>query len=221
MSQHSPEKHVRRFNLRLKGAVVEYERKRLAAQVSLPSRIGKLVIVVSNQTFGRSEYPENVQREAFHAEAEQIADLKTGYYGGVEIRRKANAPDIAADLGDKEVSDMIMIGHGAIDGLWLDTGGTLRWRAVAKHARFLKQGRIEQRMCGHFNGFDAVPLGTFALLDQRKLVASVGEELDDVCPDESLFQPVYEKSHNTVEDIKGLIRSYEHQYTGGATNQPA
>ncbi len=212
MSDIPTEKHVRRFNSRLRRAVKEHDKKLDNGDVSLPSRIGKLVIVVSNRVFKYSQYTAEVQRDAFHEEADAIADLREGYYGGVEIRRSAIGLDIVQDLEDREVSDMIMIGHGAIDCFWLDSGGSLRWRAVAQHARYLKQGRIEQRMCGHFNSFDAVPMGTFALQDQQKLVATVGETIDDVVPDESLFRSVYHKSQNSADDINALIKQYELQY---------
>lgn len=195
-------------------ALAEHERKLAENDLSLPSKIGKLVIVVSNRTFKHSDYPIQMQRDAFHAEAEDIAERRMGQYGGIEIRREALAPGIALDLADKEVSDMVMIGHGAIDSLWLDSGGSLRWRTVAKYAKYLKQGGIEQRMCGHFNGFDAVPMGTFALSDQRNLVASVGAEIDDINPDESLFRRVYDKERITASDITALISDHEDQFMG-------
>ncbi len=221
MSQESLSKNQRRFASRLGHEVKEHERKLLNAHVSVQSRVGKLAIIVSNRVFKYGEYDARTQREAFHDEADEIAELRSGCYGGIEIRRAAKAPEIARDLGDKEVSDMIFIGHGSISGIWLDTGQTLRWRNVAKHTRYLKQGRIEQRMCGHFSDYDSVPMGTFALLDQRGLIAPVGAEIDDVDPDETLFRPVYEKSLNTAKDILALIRSFDDQPPVDTADQSA
>lgn len=210
MSKRSSGHNRQRFVRRLTAEVREHKRKLHAERISLPSQLGKLVIVVSNRVSKEGGHTAQEQREAFHAEADQIAEQRkrTGSYGAVEVRRSAEAATIAQDLGDKEVSGIILIGHGAIDRFWLDVGDKLRWRNVAAQARYLKQGQIEQRMCGHFRDYDSVPLGTFAMLDQRHLVAPVGVKIDDVHPDEAAFRPVYEKPVNTVDDIRNLIKQY-------------
>lgn len=197
------------FVSRLEYRVEQREQKIRNGMVSLPSHLGKMVIVVSNSIFLDSEYDSETQWQAFHDEADRFAELGAGYYGGLEVRRSAKLSEIKDDLRDKEVSDMVFIGHGSIDKFWLDNGHSLGWGRVAKYAKYLKQGRLEQRMCGNFNHFSAVPMGTFALWDQRDLVAPLGEEIDDVCPDETLFGPVYDKPNNSTDDILNLIRYFD------------
>lgn len=215
MSKERPLNDYQNFVSRLERRVELHEQKIQDEMVSLPSHLGKLVIVVSNRTFKDSEHDSETQWQAFHDEADRFADLRAGYYGGLEIRRSAKLTEIRDDLRDVEVSDMMFIGHGTIDEFWLDDNHSLGWRRVAKYARYLKQGRIEQRMCGSFNHYSAVPMGTFALVDQRDLIAPLGEVIDDVCPDEALFEPVYDKPSNSIHDILNLIRYFDN-YTSSS-----
>lgn len=209
MSKEAPINNYQNFVSRLERRVELREQKIHDEMVSLPSQLGKLVIVVSNRIFKNSEYDSETQWQAFHDEADRFADLRAGYYGGLEIRRSAKLTEIRDDLRDVEVSDMMFIGHGTIDEFWLDDNHSLGWRQVAKYARYLKQGCIEQRMCGNFNHYSAVPMGTFALVDQRDLIAPLGEAIDDVCPDEALFEPVYGKPSNSSRDILELIHYFD------------
>jgi hypothetical protein len=114
------------------------------------------------------------------------------------------------DISDPEVSDLVLIGHGHIGDLGTDEGNHFSAFDVAKSAKYLKQGKIEQRICGHFRTPFSVPLGTFALADQRNLIAPLGYKIDDINPDESLFVAVYEQAQNSADDIRTLIDAYPH-----------
>lgn len=210
MSAFRGEKEERKLFSRLDRAVKQHEARLHDGKISLPAELGKLVIVVSNNFVTGGQIPVDTQRKAFHDEADELAERHRREYADVEIRRKAIRHEIGFDLADKEVSGMVLIGHGNIGDFWLDDmdNSHLDWRNVAKHSRHVMQGRFEQRMCGHFIGIHSVPLGTFAVADQRRVIAPVGIQIDDVDPDESVFQPVYGQPFNSTEDIRGLVDYY-------------
>lgn len=206
--KYSSGRSEKRFSRDLEKAVVEHGRKLEEGKLSLDSRAGKLVIVVSGNTDHRSKFSHEEQRKAFNNEADEIAARRDGLHGGVEIKRKATDMELGFDFADKEVSDMVLIGHGNIGDFWLENGEHFGWGRAAKYARYLKRGTIEQRVCGNFPLKTSVPLGTFALADQTRLIAPLGHAIDDVYPDEGLFKPVFSNRVNTKEDIASLIAAH-------------
>lgn len=208
MSTGSSRRSQRRFNVNLARYVAEHITKLDEEKLSLPSHLGKLVITVSNAPDHKGGLTPEEQRKAFMEEAEQIAEKRSGQHSEVVIKRKTVARELSMDIADQEVSDLVLIGHGNIGDMWTDEGGHFGAFDVAKSTRHLKQGSIEQRICGHFPLRTSVPLGTFALRDQRKLIAPLGEVIDDIDPDESLFVPVYDKALNTADDIRELISDF-------------
>lgn len=205
----SSERSAGRFDRNLEKAVIQHDRRLSEGKLSLPSEIGKLVIVVSGAVDNnRSALSPDQQRNAFNNEADELASNRKNLHADVIVKRKATELELGFDLSDKEVSDIILIGHGNIGDFWLANGGHFGWRQVANYARNLKQGKIEQRICGNFPRKDSVPLATFGVSDQRRLIAPLGHVIDDEFPNESLFEPVYKNEVNTKHDIERLIADH-------------
>jgi hypothetical protein len=198
----------RRYQNALAKTHKEHERKLDDGKLSLPKKLGRLSIIVSNMPDHRGEATAADQIRAFHNEADELAEHYSGVYNAVKIHRKATAMEMGFELSNPEVAGLITIGHGNIGDFWLEGGEHIGWDKVAKLTKYLKQGEFVQRMCGNFPFASSVPLGTFAVSDQRNVIAPTGEVIDDLKPDESLFGPVYGKDRNDINDITDLIAEH-------------
>ena len=198
----------RRYKNTLERIQKEYVRKLDEDKLSLPKKLGKLSIIVSNMPDHRGEATAADQIRAFHNEADELAEYYSREYGAVNIYRKATEMEMGFELSNPEVAGLITIGHGNIGDFWLEGGEHIGWDKVAKLTKYLKQGEFVQRMCGNFPFASSVPLGTFAVSDQRNVIAPTGEVIDDLKPDESLFGPVYGKGRNDINDITDLIAEH-------------
>jgi len=198
----------RRYQNALAKTHKEHERKLGDGKLSLPKNLGRLSIIVSNMPDHRGEATAADQIRAFHNEADELAEHYSGVYNAVKIHRKATAMEMGFELSNPEVAGLITIGHGNIGDFWLEGGEHIGWDKVAKLTKYLKQGEFVQRMCGNFPFASSVPLGTFAVSDQRNVIAPTGEVIDDLKPDESLFGPVYGKGRNDINDITDLIAEH-------------
>lgn len=194
----------RRFEKDLAKAVGLHADKLANKKLSLPSGLGKLVIIVSNAPDNRDNISLADQKKAFNDEADRLAEEHRNSHQEVQVKRIANAQDLRMDLTDREVTDLTLIGHGSIGDFWMDDGGHFGWQDVSESAKYLKQGKIFQRVCGHYALKTSVATGTFGVSDQRNVLAPVGLKIPDVNPDESLFVPVYQQASNTVADILKL-----------------
>ena len=215
MSEKKQARSYRRFSARLERAVEDHQRKLDNHKVSVAPEAGKLVIILSTAFNEAGNITREQQRHAFIEEAEWLEQKHSGAYNEVVIKKKMYASDFAMDLADAEVAGIVLIGHGNIGDIWTDgkgRSGHFGAFNVAKHARYLKQGRFEQRVCGHFRDHQSVPFGTFAVADQRNLIAPVGIEIDDINPDEALFRPVYDKPVNSADDIRNFIAQGLNKY---------
>ncbi len=202
------ERSQKRFEKNVKKAVDAREELLQKNKLSVARGAGKLVIVVAGRADWNSGVSEEDQKKAFHEEADMLAEKSQPMHEKVEVVRKSNSLDLEMHLRDKEVSDLVLIGHGSIGDFWTDDGGHFGWKDFSNNMNHLKQGNIVQRVCGHYALSTSVALGTFNVSDQRNVIAPVGKMIPDINPDESLFVPVYEKAHNTVEDILELTRKY-------------
>jgi hypothetical protein len=135
--------------------------------------------------------------------------------------------DMKIDFGDREVTDIILIGHGSISAMWADNGKHFDWQTAARAASYLKQGKLEQRMCGNLPYKKAesdipgaghieelphkysVPLGTFAVSELANLTAATGMSIPNVNPADELFRPVFPCSKASVpEQIQAFNEMY-------------
>ena len=197
-------------------------------KVSLPSGMGKLAIIVSRVSDYRSKLTAQEQHQAFLDEAERLEQERSKNHQLVDLRRIAVVSDIKMIFADREVTDMILIGHGSLGCLWADGGRYFDWHDAAKSASYLKQGRIEQRMCGNLPPKDgkvsetgleglphkyAVALGTFAVTDLTNVLAAAGREVQEVDPPDDIFQPIYSGLGTVSENIHALNQRYGDQPT--------
>jgi hypothetical protein len=121
---------------------------------------------------------------------------------------KAFPLDIGFHLADRDVSDLVLIGHGSISCFWTDgKSRNYDWRDVSKSANHLKTGIIEQRICGHLPEKVKlhVPLGTFALANLENLYAAPGKQLpDDQDPGDAVMERVYSNHIPLLDQIRHL-----------------
>jgi len=189
-------------------AAIEKRERLLQEPFSLESELGKLVIVVSSAADLKSQTPPDKQYATFIDEAERLKAERGSRHAAVEIKPKAFPMDISFDLADRDVSDLIFIGHGSISNFWTD--GQRRnydWRDVSKGASHLKTGVIEQRICGHLPEEVKlhVPLGTFALANLENLYAAPGKQLpDDQDPGDAVMERVYSNHIPLLDQIQHL-----------------
>lgn len=179
-------------------------------QVSLPSDLGKLAIVVSGAPGSVKLGYDKEEHEYLIDVAEGLAEEKASLHGGVEVRHRANLDELKAFFRDPEVSDITLIGHGSISRLWLDSGAKdFHWLDAARAATRLKAGTVEQRTCGHFGCVYTVPLGTFAVTQLSNVKAALGQIIPrEGAADESLFTPVLNDSDDVLKQIDELNSKY-------------
>lgn len=178
-------------------------------KLSLASGMGKLSIIVSGAPDFKSSVKPQDQRKYFLEEAERLRDERLPEHQRVTIRQRAIPSDIKFELIDDEVTDMIFIGHGSIGVIWTDGGaGKFDWRNVAKTTKHLKQGKIEQRMCGNFPLDYNVPLGTFAVKSLGNVSAAPNVIVPDIHPNDNLFVPIYNDTDKVINQIDRLNNQY-------------
>ncbi len=194
-----------RFQKYVEKNVASHQKKLNDAYFSLPPEQGKLVIVRSLGVTANSVYSSREQIRIFHEEADRVAVSDfAAQYAEAEVAPAATSMDVGFALADPEVAGIVLIGHGTISAFRLHQDKYLNWHDTAKATRQLKLGHFVQRMCGQFRLQDSLPMGTFAVADQRKIIAAVGVPVDDKYPDESLFCPVYDSAVNNTEAILAL-----------------
>lgn len=168
---------------------------------SLPSGQGSTAIVCSSFT---DEPPDTetgmTELALFEEEAAELARRVRSSGGGVVVALKAERKDISGLLRDTTVSDVFVIGNGSLSTLLLGERDYYDWVNVADAMTHLKLGRFVQRQCGGLTRVLNVPLGLFAVADQRLVHAALDpafypKSLDDPVNDK--VQPVF--AHNDVD----------------------
>jgi len=161
-------------------------------------------------------------QSTFLEEAERLREERRTRHQHVDIRSRALAQDMAFDFADPEVTDIILIGHGNISSLWTDNDKYFDRQDAAKAVRHLKQGMVEQRMCGNFADRPEevakpnderqprfrVPLGTFVVCEPANVLAAVNKVVPDVNPPDELFQPVYANGQPLLPQIYALNEQF-------------
>lgn len=207
MSEKLETRSEKRLHKRLARAAQERKHRLEAGQLSLESGSGKLAIIVSGKKNPKSIYASKGRDTwFFRLEAERLARERAGDHQEVVIRTGAIAGEMTADFANPEITDIILIGHGTISSIPTDSKGYFTWWDAAKAATNLKQGKIEQRMCGNFPPDIPyhVPLGTFAVSDLANVVAAPGKVIPDCNPADELFHSVYAGSSDAVGQIQAL-----------------
>lgn len=179
---------------------------------SLPRELGKLAIVASFGTVENSKFSPQKQRDVFMEEGEWLQEeyIRGGDYDEVELYQAPDARVIREILRDREVSGVVLVGHGGVGHIILPHGEFFGWQDVATESMrrrgHLKLGDFVQRTCGHIppSGL-TVPLPTFAVADQRKIRMPLGEAIPDEHPDDNSFRQIYDKPRNTPDDIRRVI----------------
>ncbi len=112
----------------------------------------------------------------FRNEAFALAKSVENHGQSSEVILNANSADMKVVLTDHKISDVVLIGHGALSHIFMDipdTSDIYVWDDVARDADHLKQGYFIQRFCGLAGRRMSVPLGAFAVSDHRNVYAPI------------------------------------------------
>lgn len=184
-------------------------------RLSLPRGAGKLAIIVSRfPDHNNADLTPEQQYRAFLEEADRLRQQRSQEHQEVVVRSLSVAGDMKIDFGDPEVTDITLVGHGTISFIRTDEGKYFDWHTAAKATSYLKQGRIEQRMCGNLlaprdrNSYEgtseglphrySVPLGTFAVSNLAHVIAAANMEIPNIDPADDLFRPVFSASQSSA-----------------------
>lgn len=197
------------FRRRLEEAHAHHNALLQAQKLSLEPHLGQLAILVSSWTRDDIPMSPEAQQNAMDEAAEYLQERaqQEGVYSDIDIRRHASKATLLETIEDDEVAGITLVGHGNISTFHTTDASSLKWFTAAAHTDHLKQGGIEQRMCGRVYKGEAT-LGTFLVADQRNILAAPGINIGDLVDDEELFVPVYDKSQNTPDEIQALHERY-------------
>lgn len=142
---------------------------------SLPADLGSTAIVCSyfRNISGLSEGNAEKDVKSFRKEALGLADEMAAYGESTEVILNATEDDMSAVMTDPEFSSVVTIGHGALSFLYVGES-RYDWIDVSANSDHLKTGMFIQRHCGSFLRMLSVPLGAFAMMDHRNVLAPVG-----------------------------------------------
>ncbi|HRF28761.1 MAG TPA: hypothetical protein PL051_03935 [Candidatus Saccharibacteria bacterium] len=193
------------FRDRLHTAYEHHDALLQAQKLSVEPRLGQLAILVSSWTRDDIPMSPEAQRGAMEEAAEYLAERaqQEGVYDDIDIRHHATKATLLDAIEDDEVAGITLVGHGNISTFHTADASSLKWFTAAAHTDHLKQGGIEQRMCGRVYKGEAA-LGTFLVADQRNILAAAGTNVGDLVDDEEFFVPVYQKPQNTPDEIQAL-----------------
>jgi|GEM_PF-1720321 len=199
------------FRDRLHTAYEHHDALLQAQKLSVEPRLGQLAILVSSWTRDDIPMSPEAQRGAMEEAAEYLAERaqqegvydaqQEGVYDDIDIRHHATKATLLDAIEDDEVAGITLVGHGNISTFHTADASSLKWFTAAAHTDHLKQGGIEQRMCGRVYKGEAA-LGTFLVADQRNILAAAGTNVGDLVDDEEFFVPVYQKPQNTPDEIQ-------------------
>ncbi len=203
-------KSLRRFHNHIDRHVDERAKKLRQGKLSeATGGEGKLAIIVSTAAKDRGGLSSDEQRLAFLDEADRLADERRDDHKDVSVLKVFGRRAVDMVLRDRRVSDIVLIGHGTIGSIVLPEKGGFGssyydWLEATKQVDHLKQGTIEQRMCGNFPLFSSIPFGTFLVSDQRRVVAALNRAVPDRDPNPDMFQPVFTQANVSAETIRSL-----------------
>lgn len=176
---------------------------------SLPPGEGILAILCSYAGTAydaeKIEKQELIDLRVFRSEALKLGELASKQGIKTEVILNAKTNDLLDTVGDKEISDITVIGNGNFSSVSL-LDGSLDWQDLSTHSSHLKLGRFTQRHCGIFANNLNVPFGTFVVSDLSNVLAARGKMirprgLDH--PDAKLIQPIFNaNSMPTYKDIR-------------------
>lgn len=189
-------------------ALGKWESLQEKQRFSLPKDMGATAIMHAVATTGDTDEVRAKELAAFEQEAYDFAN-KIDYTGREAriIRGISNRAFCRQVLLDKEVSNVIVIGHGNFSNILTDKWRKIDWKDVSYMADHLKTGFFMQRFCGNYMRNLSVPFSLFAVSDPRQITAPRGTAFSpEINPDdEKLIKPVTVQEKLGYDDIKRLF----------------
>lgn len=149
--------------------------------------------------------------------SQQVRELANYYDEATEIceiteksNRKARFYDsltratMSRILLDEAISDVVLIGHGSLSSIYLDSGELYDWQDVSRATTHLKKGVFMQRFCGNNLRTTSIPLGLFSVSSHSNVIAPLDRSFDpdDDPSDEYLLQRITDTPIDSYVDAK-------------------
>lgn len=227
MIQPSESHSIRRFENDFQKALQRREHLLTESRFSVVSGTGELAIIMSLRPDHRliprtiketgADWDECIamQQDAVREQAQRIESERGAKHQDIRTyRATGDSFDWVLGKNSRHISDIVLIGHGSINGVWSeDRKRNYGWRDASKAARYLLDGVVEQRSCGHFplKPGTNVPFGTFVVRHFSNVLAATGKFLPDIDTLDGIFQPIFDDSERIDDQIAKLNREYAHQ----------
>lgn len=188
--------------------MIKWEALRESKRFSLAPDIGYTAVIYSHSAKIEMEDESGYMEEeypAFAAEARAIADQISAQNGKPFIIKGIDAVSFEEGvLSPRNVSNIVIIGHGTFSSVYCDDGNDITWGEVADMTTHLKTGYIEQRFCGGFRQSLSVPFGLFAVTAARNVFAAPGKYFapEEQPEHESLMQRVTSGERLSYREIR-------------------
>jgi hypothetical protein len=190
------------------------------AYFSAPADIGKVAIICSYYAIWSDESDgEHVtkldQKEIRQFRKEAFAIARQTEEMGKEpiVLLNAKVHEISDIMRDPAISDIVTVGHGTLacllllDPTDLENPDAYDWTDVVEHADHLKTGYFVQRHCGITHRELNVPLGMFAMMDARNIIAATGQNFEPrgLNHIENLkLSPVFDSARPSYRQVKAI-----------------
>lgn len=163
----------------------KWERLRDAELFSAAPELGMTAIIYSIYESVESDDEEQsfklIESREFADEAHAIADSVNAQNGDAFVIRGLSPESLEEGvIANRDVANVVIIGHGTFSSVFTDEGDSIEWSDVSRMATHLKTGYIEQRFCGKYRFKLSVPFGLFAAQSARNILAAKGKRF---CPD--------------------------------------
>ena len=198
---------------RLSKASKEWRQRFDNKQFGAPPEEYFLGIVAASRQVPK-EAQSNCEYE-FTLEAEQILERVRSQGRQADICIAESKDAVASFVGNRAITDLVFIGHGHLTKLRLGDDSHLTWFNLFKYLDHLKQGHVNQRVCGGAYDDVSVALGTFAVSDMRNVFAPVNRgfeptSLDDREANDSIFQ-VYNYADLSEQELLAFSETMQRE----------
>lgn len=199
---------------KFEGAMNKWRGLKRDGKLSVPHEEGDVAVLCSYDIrIPKGKLPivdRLLEERVLRKEAKRIGKFVTKQGRHAELILDFGYDDIKFVLQDPQISDVVVIGHGALPEVFIKDkplSEVFDWEDVSKHADHLKQGYFIQRHCGGYSRDLSAPLGMFAVSDFSHVHAAPGHVIrpnGPKHPDHSLIVPVFggdiEPTYTSIKD---------------------
>lgn len=192
-------------------AMAKWEDLRERGLYSRAPELGLTAIIFSQHTPTLSEdetttlYTENTY---FEREAYSIAESINAQNGDAFVIAGLDHESFEEGImANRDVANIVVIGHGTFSSVFTDEGGSIDWLEVSSMATHLKRGYVEQRFCGKYRFRLSVPFGLFAIDSARNVLAAKGKRFspETHLDHEERIAPITERARLSYTQVSEMF----------------